>query len=176
MPSNGFYIVHFKSFPSEKSNLLKTSSLSRTSKKAQFFPFIRPNGLIRASGRTKQLTGATFDVKHPVVLDGRHPMVRLLLEHLHKQHCHKGVDYVRALVQQRFAVVKLRTTLRTIVSRCVKCRKGRAETLTAMMQDLPRERLAFKNPRFQTRALINSDLSLDRSNDSRTEKRWSFLF
>ena len=100
-----FYIVQSELLPSEKSNLLKSSPLGRTSKIAQFSPFIGPNGLIRASGRTKQLNVATIDVKLPVVLDGC-----LLLEHLHKPHCHQGVDYVRALVLQRLAVVKLRTT------------------------------------------------------------------
>ena len=170
-----FYIAQSESFPSEKINLLKSSPLGRTSKIAQYSPFIGPNGLIRASGRTKQLNVATFDVKHPVVLDGRHPLVRLLLEHLHKNHYHQGVDYLRALVQQRFAVVKLRTTLRTIVSRCVTCRKRRAETLNPMMSDLPRERLAFKEPPFSNTGIDYFGpffVSVKRS----TEKRWGFLF
>jgi hypothetical protein len=139
-----FYSAQTESFPSEKRNLQRSTPISRTSKLAQFSPFIGPNGLMRASGRTKKLEVATFDAKHPVLLDGRHPLVRLLLEHLHRLHCHQGVDYLRALVQQKFAVIKLRTILRTIVSRCVTCRKRRAETLTPMMSDLPRERLAFK--------------------------------
>ena len=170
-----FYIAQSESFLSEKSNLLKSSPLSRTSKIAQYSPFIGPNGLIRASGRTKQLNVATFDVKHPVVLDGRHPLVRLLLEHLHKNHYHQGVDYLRALVQQRFAVVKLRTTLRTIVTRCVTCRKRRAETLNPVMSDLPRERLASKEPPFSNTGIDYFGpffVSVKRS----TEKRWGFLF
>ena len=170
-----FYSVQSKSFPSEQSYLLESSPLSKTSKIAQYSPFNGPNGLIRATGRTKQLNVATLDVKHPVVLDGRHSMVRLLLEHLHKKHCHQGVDCLRALMQQRFAVVELRTTLRTIVCRCITCRKRRAEKLTPMMSDLLRERLAFKKPPFS-----NTDIdyfgpffvSVKRS----TEKRWGFLF
>ena len=114
----------------EKSKLLKTSPLSSRSKIAHYSPFIGPNGLLRASGRTNKHQIDTFDVKHPIILDARYPLIKLLLEHLQTQHCHQGVDYLRALVQQRFAVVKLRTALRTIVSRCVVCRKRRAETLT----------------------------------------------
>ena len=104
-----------------------STPLSKTSKNVQFSPFIGPNGLLRPSGRTRLLETATIDVKHP-------------------QHCHQGVDYLRALVQQRFAVVKLRAVLRTIVSRCLTCRKRKAETLTPIMSDLPRKRLAFKEP------------------------------
>ena len=101
--------------------------------------------------------------------------MRLRLEHLHKNHYHQGVDYLRALVQQRFAVVKLRTTLRTIVSRCVTCRKRRAETLTPMMSDLPRERLAFKEPPFSNKGIDYSGPFFVWVKQS-TEKRWGFLF
>ena len=108
-------------------------------------------------------------------MDARHPLVRLLLEHLHSQHCHQGVDYLRALVQQRFAVVKLRAVLRTIVSRCLTCRKRKAETLTPITSDLPRERLAFKEPPFSNSGIDYFGpffVSVKRS----TEKRWGFLF
>ena len=83
-------------------------------------------------------------MKHLILLDARHPLVRILLKHTHVQHFHLGVDFLRAVIQQRLAVVKLRATLRTIVSRCVTCRKRRAETVTPVMADLPRERFAFK--------------------------------
>ena len=91
--------------------------------------FIGPQGLLRATGQTKQLAVSTFDSKHPILLDGRHPAVCLYWEQLHETHCHQGVNYLRTLVQQQFAIVKLRTALRSIVSECVTCRKRRAETL-----------------------------------------------
>ena len=143
-----FYLVQQESFPAEKKSLLKESPLSSSSKILQFSPFIGPQALLRATGRTKQLEVSNFDAKHPILLDSRHPAVRLLLEHLHQSHCHQGMDYLRALVQQHFAIVKLRSALRTIVSKCVTCRKRRAETLNPMMADLPRERLAYKEPPF----------------------------
>ena len=87
-----FFLTEAETFHVEKSNLLKSTPLSKTSKLAQFFPFIGPNGLLRASGRTKSLDVATFDMKHPILLDARHLLVRLLLEHTHVQHCHPGVD------------------------------------------------------------------------------------
>ena len=109
-----FCLAQTESFPSEKRCLLKSSPLSKSSPLNNFSPFIGPNGLIRATGRTKQLKVATFDVKHPILLDSRHPLVRLFLVHLHQQNCHQGVEYMRALIQQKFAIVKLRTALRSI--------------------------------------------------------------
>ena len=170
-----FYTTQSESFPTEKRNLLKNSPLSSSSKILQFSPFIGPQGLLRATGRTKKLDVSSFDAKHPISLDSHYPVTRLFLENLHRTHCHQGVDYLRALVQQQFAIVKHRAALRTIVLRCVICRKRRAETLSPMMADLPRERLAFKEPPFSNTGVDYFGpfyVSVKRS----TEKRWGFLF
>ena len=153
----------------------ETISVSNSSKLSQFSPFIGPQGLLRATGRTKQLTVSTFDAKHPILPDSCHPAVRLYLEQLHETYCHQGVDYLRALVQQQFAIVKLRTALRSIVSKCVTCRKRRAETLNPIMSDLPRERLAFKERPFTNNGIDCFGpfyVAVKRS----TEKQWGFLF
>ena len=89
-----FYLSQAESSQVEKSNLLKSTPLNKIFKLAQFSPFVGPNGLLRASGRTKNLDVATFDVKHPNLLDAQHPLVRLLLAHTRVQHCHQGVDYL----------------------------------------------------------------------------------
>ena len=111
------YLVQSESFPNEKRSLLKCLAISKPSATKDFSPFIGPNGLLQAQGRTKQLEVANFDVKHPILLDSRHTAVRLFLEHLHEKHCHQGVEYLRALIQQKYAIVKLRTALRAIQSR-----------------------------------------------------------
>ena len=170
-----FYLVQLESFNTEKKCLLKSLPLSKSSKIVEFSPFIGPNGLLRASGRTKQLDVASFDMKHPILLDSRHPLVRLFLENFHINQCHQGVEYLRALIQQQYAIVKLRPTLRSIVSRCITCRKRKAETLAPMMSDLPRERLAYREPPFRNTGIDYFGpfyVSVKRS----TEKRWGFLF
>ena len=170
-----FYLVQSESFSSEKKALMKCLPISKPSVIKNFTPFIGPNGLLRAQGRTKQLEVASFYVKHPILLDSRHPAVRLLLEHLHEKHCHQGVEYLRALIQQKYAIVKLRTALRTIQSRCVTCRKRKADTLTPIMADLPAERIAFASPEFTNTGLDYFGpfyVSVKRS----TEKRWGFVF
>ena len=78
-------------------------------------------------------------------------------------------------MQQQFAIVKLRTALRSIVQRCVTCRKRRAETISPMMADLPRKRLAFKEPPFTNTGVDYFGpfyVAVRRS----TEKGWGFLF
>ena len=143
-----FNLIQQESFPVELKCLLKQSPVSNSSKVSQFSSFIGPQGLLRATGQTKQLTVSNFDAKPPILPESSHPAVCLYLEQLHETHCHQGVDYLKALVQQKFAIGKLRTALRSIVSNCVTCRKRRGETLDPIMSDIPRERLAFKERPF----------------------------
>ena len=170
-----FLLIQSELFPNETKSLLKSCPLSKPSIINDFSPFIGPNGLLRAQGRTRLLEVANFDAKHPILLDSRHPAVRLFLEHLHENHYHQGVEYLRALIQQKFAIVKLRTTLRTIQIRCVTCCKRKAETLTPIMADLPKGRLAFTSRPFTNTGLDYFGpfyVSVKRS----TGKRWGFLF
>ena len=132
-----FFVTQSECFSTETNNLLKTSPLSSSSIILQFSPFIGPQSLLRATGRTKKLDGSCFDAKHPILHDSHHPLTRLFLENLHRTHCHQGVDYLRAFVQQQFAIVNLRTAVRIIALRCVTCRKCRADTLIPIMPDLP---------------------------------------
>ena len=88
------FLVKSESFPNETKNLLKSCPWSKPSIIKDFSPFIGPNGLLCSQGRTKHLEVANFDVKHPILLDSRHPVVRLFLEHLHDKHCHQGVEYL----------------------------------------------------------------------------------
>ena len=170
-----FLLVELKSFPLEMKLLLKNSPLCGSAEILHFSPFIGPYSLLRATGRTKQLDMSTFDAKHSALLDSHHPVTCLFPEPLHKSHCHQGVDYLRALVQQQFAIVKLKTTLRSIVQKCVTCRKRQAESISPMMSYLPREQLAFKEPPF-TNSGVDYFGPFYVSKKKLIEKRWGLLF
>ena len=124
------YLVQGESFIAERKDLLENKPVKRSSRIAPFSPFIGPNRLIRSAGRIKRLVEVEFDVKHPIVLDARHAFVKLFLNHTHVKHHHQGIDYLRAKVQERYTILKLRSSLRSIKSNCVTCRMFRAATST----------------------------------------------
>ena len=150
-------------------------SVKRNSRIAPYSPFIGPNRLIRSAGRIKRLVEADFDVKHPIVLDARLPFVKLFLRHTHVKHHHQGIDYLRDKVQERHAILKLRSSLRFIKSNCVTCRMLRAATIQPIMADLPVEKLAYQSPPFTNTGVDYFGpfyVTVRRT----TEKRWGFLF
>ena len=183
---------HLQFFNTERTDFLDNKSVKRCSRIAQFTPFIGPHGLIRSSGRLRRLVEIDFDTKHPIVLDARHNFVKLFLWHIHlmdarhnfvklflwhthlKNH-HQGIDYLRSKVKERYAILKLRSTLRSIKSNCVLCIKFRAATIQPIMAHLPKKRLAYQSPPFTNTGVdyFGPFYVTDRRT---TEKRWGFLF
>ena len=142
------YLVQGESFNAERKDLLEDKPVKRSSRIAPFSPFIGPNRLNRSAGRIKRLVEVDFDLKHPIILNARHTFVKLFLRHTHVKHHHQGIDYLRAKIQERYTILKLRSSLRSIKSNCVTYRMFRAATTQPIMADLPVERLAYQFPPF----------------------------
>ena len=107
-------MVQEESFKTERRDLLDNKSGNRSRRIAQFTPFIGPHGLIRSSGRLQRLVEIDFDTKRPIVLDALHTFVKLFLRHTHLENHHQGMDYLRSKVQERFAFLKIRSSLHLI--------------------------------------------------------------
>ena len=90
-------IIQSESFPIERQQLAQEKQINMKSRIAVYSPFIGPGGLLRSTGRIKRLAEIDFDLKHPIILDGRHPLVLLFLRHMHLKHHHEGIDYLRAV-------------------------------------------------------------------------------
>ena len=164
-----------ESFPKEMQTLGEGKSMLKNSIIVNHSPFLGPRGLIRSTGRIKHLTVIDFDTKHPIILDSRHPVVLKFLIETHENNHHQGVKYVRTLVQRKYAILKLRFTLRSIQRNCVTCRKFRAKPPTPIMSDLPKERLGYKLKPFTFTGVDYFGplyVTVRRS----TQKRWGFLF
>ena len=116
-----------------------------------------------------------FDTKHPIVLDERHAFVKLFLWHTHLKSHRQGIDYLRSKVRERYAFLKLRSTLRSIKSNCVLCRKFRAATIQPIMADLQKERFAYHSPSF-TNTGVNYFGPFYVNVRRTTGKRWGFFF
>ena len=87
---------------------------------------------------------------------------------------HEGNYYLRALVQQQYAVLMLRSILRSIRLNCVLCRKRSTKPVQPMIADLPSERLAFQCPPF-TNVGLDYFGPFHVTIRGSSEKSWGFL-
>ena len=89
------YLVQGESFEAKRKDLLDEESIKRSR-------------LICSSGRIKRIMEVGFNVKYPIILDARHPCVKLFLEHTHVKHYHQGVEHLRSNLKEHYTVMKLR--------------------------------------------------------------------
>ena len=106
------YLSQGETFPSELKLLRSGKIITKNSQIAISSPFIGPAGILRSTD---------FGSKHPIILDARHAVVRLLVKHLHVRNFHQGLDYMRAVVNLKYVVLNLRWLLRSIENTCVVC-------------------------------------------------------
>ena len=169
------YLVQGESFNAERKDFFENKPVKRISRIAPISPFIGPNRLIRLAGRIKRLFEVDFDVRHPIVLDARHAFVKLFPRYNHVKNNHQGIDYLRAKVQKSYTILNLRSSLRTIRSNCVTCRKFPAASIQPIMADLPVERPAYQSPPF-TNSGVDYFGPFYVTVRRATEMRWGFLF
>ena len=91
-------LIQSESFPIERQQLAQEKQINRKSRNTVYSPFIGPGGLLRSTGRIKRFAEIDFELKYPMKLDGRYPLVVLLLRHKHLKHHYEGVEYLRALI------------------------------------------------------------------------------
>ncbi|XP_069128774.1 uncharacterized protein [Argopecten irradians] len=120
---------------------LKGSSVLR-----KLDPFIE-DGLLRIGGRL-QRADLPYDAKHPLILPKDSIVSGLLIRDAHKACGHLGKNTVLAFLRQQYWIIGVRTRLKSILSKCVICRKYRAPRCQQKMADLPEERLASDEPPF----------------------------
>ena len=169
------YLAQSESFPAEVKIIQSDKLITKKSRIAKYSPFIGPAGILRSTGRISRLVDTDFDSKHPIILDGRHRVAHMLIRNMHFQHARQGLDYMRAVVQLKYIVLKLRWLLGNIENTCITCRKRKAKTVVSIMSNLPIERLGYKQPPFSNTGVDYFgpfQVPIRRS----TEKRWGFLF
>ena len=169
------HLAQMQSFRIELKTLAAGKPIKNSSKIATYSPFIGPAGIIRSTGPIVRLVNTEFDTKHPIILDVRHTLVRLLARSLHHKPLHQGLDFMRSVLNMKYGILGLRRLLRSIENQCVTCRKCNASMIQPILSNLPVERLGYKQPPFNHTAVDYFGplyVPVRRS----TEKRWGFLF
>ena len=95
-------LVQMESFPVELKTLTAGKPIKNSGKIATYSPFIGPAGIIRPTGRIVRLVNTDFDTKHPILLDARHILVRLLARSLHHKHFLQGLGYMRSVLNMKY--------------------------------------------------------------------------
>ncbi|XP_048483435.1 uncharacterized protein LOC125489902 [Plutella xylostella] len=113
--------------------------------------------------------------KHPVVLDGRHRITKLLVAHYHSKFNHGNIHTIMNEIRQKYYITSLRAIVKTTARECQWCRTHKTAPLTAPIGDLPAERLTPYQPPF-TYTAVDYFGPLTITVGRKTEKRWVALY
>jgi len=125
--------------------LRKDRMVPRNHSLSNLVPFIDEEGIIRVGGRLS-LSQQTYDATHQMLLPGNDPLVKLLIEKLHKETKHSAYTPLLGHVRQQFWPLKAKTLIRSVINRCVVCTRAKPKFYTQIMGNLPSHRVTPARP------------------------------
>jgi hypothetical protein len=136
--------VQAECFSVELDALRKHVALPRDSKIARFNPFIE-DGLIRLGGRL-QCADLSEALRHPLLLDGKHHFVRLLIWNTHIRLHHLGVRIVLSELREEFWILRARQTIKKVLHKCLPCKLATHPRGRQIEAPLPADRVRPQTP------------------------------
>ncbi|XP_059046024.1 uncharacterized protein LOC131841722 [Achroia grisella] len=133
------------------------------------------DGLIRLNGRIRAVLDAPAQDINPIVLDGRHPIVKLLLDHYHRKFGHGNIETVVNFLRGKFYIIALRPSVRSVAKQCSFSRIRKLLSSTPQFGDLPEDRLSHHQRAFSFCGLDYFG-PVEVAVGRRREKRWVALF
>ena len=123
-----------------------TPKLPRNSSIYKLDPFIDiENGLLRVGGRLVRMECSDV-AKHPALLPYRSHVTRLIIRGIHENTGHIGRNHVMSLLREKYWVIHANSAVRSVLSKCITCKRLRAPVIKQKMADLPKERVTPAAP------------------------------
>ncbi|XP_028163513.1 uncharacterized protein LOC114355056 [Ostrinia furnacalis] len=166
-----------QSFSTEINDILSNKPLHHNSKLLSLAPFIDSNGILRVGGRMVS-SNFDYDKKHPMILDAKHHLAKLILTHEHVRLFHAGAQSLLASIREQFWPIGGRCLARSITKRCLICTRFRGKTLQPIMGSLPTERTIATFPFYSCGVDMAGPflISSKKGRGSRTSKCYLCLF
>ncbi|XP_055932080.1 uncharacterized protein LOC129962358 [Argiope bruennichi] len=137
-------VVQKQSFSVEINALEYNRSLPKSSKISRFRPFLKDN-ILRLGGRL-QFARISVEQRHPILLEGSHYFVHLLIRHTHIRLHHLGVRVVLSELRSEFWILRGRQAIKRVIKTCLPCKLSHALSSNEIEDPLPADRLTSCMP------------------------------
>ena len=114
--------IQAKSFVKEMEYLRSPGNQPAPTYVQQFGLFLDDNNVMKCKGRINNST-VSLEEKNPIFLPAKHPLIKLLVMHLHQQAKHGGVNITLTTLRERYWILKGRQIVKSILRSCVVCKK-----------------------------------------------------
>ena len=163
------------SFQAEIEALRKGKPVARNSRLSKLSPFINEEfGLLRVGGRI-QNAPVDYDNKHPIIVDGKSQIGKLIIREHHEALRHGPTDYIFNAIRTRYWLINGRSEIKRLAMGCFYCKKQRVKPTPPRMGDLPTRRLVPFLPPF-THTIVDLFGPIYVKQRRSEVKRWCVLF
>nr|XP_061816936.1 uncharacterized protein LOC133606706 [Nerophis lumbriciformis] len=165
-----------QTFPADIMSLKTQNAVSAKSRLACLSPeWDSTTGLIRVGGRLRRLQNPDLEEIHPIVLDPKHQITKLLIKDMDERLLHPGTERVYAELRRHYWILRGRQAVRHHQHNCPSCQRWRAQPTVPRMADLPPQRLRLLCPPFHSTGVDCFGPYLVKVG-RRSEKRWGVIF
>lgn len=134
--------VQKREFSSEINALKVGQPISKNSSIFSLDPYLNSKSdLLCVGGRLRRSKCIEEEAKHPALLPNKHKVSQLIIEDNHRKLGHAGRSHVLASVRSRYWITKGNSAVRSVLNKCVLCRKTNGKVNEQKMADLPEERV-----------------------------------
>ncbi|XP_047991929.1 uncharacterized protein LOC125230713 isoform X2 [Leguminivora glycinivorella] len=140
--------IQLDSFSEEFHCIINSKPIPSNSRLTKLSPSLGEDNLIHLAGRIKAVEDIDPETRSPILLDGRHPIARLLVQLYHRRAGHANNEYVINDIRQRFWLLRLRDTVRSVAHKCLFCKIRKSKPMNPATGDLPPQRLAHHQRAF----------------------------
>ncbi|CAC5406219.1 unnamed protein product [Mytilus coruscus] len=121
--------------------------LKSSSKLRKLGPFLDDEGLLRVGGRLER-SDIQYDAMHPIILPKDSTVSKLIIDNIHRSIGHLGRNSMLAVLRQHYWILGANAIIKTLIAKCVQCRKYQGALGKQKMASLPEERLKADDPPF----------------------------
>ena len=109
-------------------------------------PFLE-SGLVRVGGRL-EAAPVEYDRCHPILQSGESYITELIVKHYHEAVGHTGVSHTFSALRARYWILGGSVAVRSVLAKCLSCRRNFRSCEQQIMADLPAARLQVGQPPF----------------------------
>nr|XP_054760217.1 uncharacterized protein LOC129266391 [Lytechinus pictus] len=103
------------------------------------------DGLLRVGGRLSR-SSLPHEAKHPVILPKDSHVTMLILRKIHEVSGHSGRNHMISILHQKYWITGASSLIRSMVGKCVMCKRQRGKVMEQQMSDLPEDRIRPDEP------------------------------
>ncbi|XP_039315197.1 uncharacterized protein LOC120359860 [Solenopsis invicta] len=133
-------LVQHDAFKAEMHSIKVNRCLNKNSNILRLKPFIDMHGILRVGGRLVN-ADISYQYKHPILLPGKHAFTQLIIKYEHERHLHAGAQATLSAIRQNYWPTSARSTVRSMIKKCVTCVRNAPTLSNTLMADLPETRV-----------------------------------